>query len=1526
MNLDAPGHEGKISREERLRIQDEAWENVKTLRAALIQRGIISISADTKIDILDDLAAKELDAFHHELGKILVEFDSIPEADKEAAKGAFVNSARKIIDTTVADNSFPPQATTPESTSPANAESERKKQTEAWGKLQDLQSALKDAGVLFGTTEKKLDGLGHMSADQLQDLVNILNQIKYDFEQVPVSDRAAFANTIKTRINKAVSVFGAAEPLAVRVPEGNPSNVELQEQKREVLEDLEKLGSSLDVKVSLISRTLEELQKLDSWSLEDLVDLKKLLVLISEEIESTPKEKEKLLENFFPMHIHNAVVNSGDRQRFSPEQTQEKQLENENPAEHKLELERVQRLLKTLETEWPLHAIKNTSEFEKLSVQQLKDADIKLSRLIRTLTETYPENPPKDPILLSEKIINRLYLNDILAEINEMLDGVKAQTPDTVTESITAVDDKIQDDVHQLEQMLGMDDFSIVQKDEMLSLSPERVVAIEAETEKLIDEWLQVEKSLRTESMRVSFQTEASARIDAILKNEQVDDDKSNEINPAVSTESVQVENDEEQSDSEPVEQSGFKESLGRHAEQFKRRFTGELRTEEKEDYEATGVDTAKALAGAGLGAAMSIFGVKIIPDAIQYGFQRRYTNKERASILDALKAAEKEPKLSGHELLIEKQRVIAERIQQSEFLTETKKAKLIGKIEGIINKYEQDLEDLEEKRNKEIIEVLKKSIETRIKETEVLKQGINTLFKVTGLEVYRLASFSAVSLFERHRKVSKEIEEGERPDAYWNEMIVSGIHEKINEFEGGGAKTIWGRNISRIKALGTLATFGGLATFAFGDDVGDIAPGKHVEGLKKSLTEALEAADDRYPSNPVVRFFTDLFNSKEEAVATPDSSTTTTPATVTPPPKPTPTSTTTPTPSTAETSTPAPVASVDGGAVAATTEPGAETGAAASAESSAPVETPIIEVSQEITVSADRDHNSITALLRNQYMEDPKSFGYTGDDTGVKDWALDKAVQTARDAGAIREDGDTRLDTDAIGKIAVHATKDGGIQLVDTATGEAMTFAEAEEQGLTYESGSRIGSITERSIASDPTPHSAGIDKLMLGKGVEVDFEHGPDSTVTGAEITGMDLNAAELKQVDAMMASSSLDSDLKAEIAHDIEVVKQAVLRIEAYERTLHALEDNDLGDSAEAHLVRREMLDEIARIGEQGNEELASLSTETLADIKADVEASESDVKIKVKGLGRIKFDYDGSHTPSINLDDEIAKAPPSFATASQELLDDNWEEDSFNGIDDRKDSIKETAMRIFIYEKALRSAQIIENPTSGEAVLLRRLLAAELRSGNAEYLDRAHNVIKHAAETSGIILVNTAAPEAPVDTGGGGVVAVNNGEPTEQTSDSDAGKTRYQDGEKLGRFANRHGRVRFHYNLKGEVTNVNMARFDHWQYEEQALSARGITSNEIYRGYKMVGGYPDTTNTVTQVVFDSDGYNAQHTANDMRKDLVNTLGETEAFRTMLVDMQNEELRHTPEYGQILRKIESNELFIEKELADINLQREA
>lgn len=482
-------------------------------------------------------------------------------------------------------------------------------------------------------------------------------------------------------------------------------------------------------------------------------------------------------------------------------------------------------------------------------------------------------------------------------------------------------------------------------------------------------------------------------------------------------------------------------------AKRFMSKFRGEVQPQDEKEYKASLGDVTKNAATGFLSVVGSYTGVKILADLPQWLYQKYWTNPaERQRIKDALAAKEVELGETTEPTAIDQKKAkLEEAINASKFLTKEKKAKLLGRLHTTVDDYEKKDKTLRTERNEEIAKLLDQAIETRVKNTQVLKEGLNSALMITGLAAMRGVAYGAVASYERYKQVAKERTEGKRKGGQFNEWIVKGFTETAHNLIGGKADTWAGKGVNFVKGATNVLRAAGFADLAIAEWTGE---GRSVSNI---IETSLKAWEDKGVVTgwenikaPWERLGhlgeyakTAVTGSEPALGVTPETPDGSGAGGVPASPE-------------AADATGSPQAAVAAGAAGAA--------GVAVAESAPSVEIPEAQIEAGLV----KKGGGILKILERQGVEGKL------------------ALEAAREAGIVRADGNTWLTTKAIGRLSVfpETQPDGGIEIkfFDSETDKLLTLQEAREAGFTHEHGTVPGEIptdeeTVELPSSEPTP-----------------------------------------------------------------------------------------------------------------------------------------------------------------------------------------------------------------------------------------------------------------------------------------------------------------------------------------------------------------------------------------------------------------------------------------------------------------------
>lgn len=435
--------------------------------------------------------------------------------------------------------------------------------------------------------------------------------------------------------------------------------------------------------------------------------------------------------------------------------------------------------------------------------------------------------------------------------------------------------------------------------------------------------------------------------------------------------------------------------------DRFLSKFRGEAQPEEEKDYKGLWGDIGRNVIWGLMGVVASYTGVKFLSDLSARAWQDLVSNPaERKRIHDALLAKETElGETTEPSAIDQKKAKLEEAINASKFLTKEKKAELLSKLYASVDEYEKKDKSLRDEREVKIVALLKDAIQTRVKNTQLLKEGVNAAFAGVFLasggtalwaQGLRGPAFSLVAIFERHKEV---MQSPERRMQYVREMTVRGFTDTLKNLAGGDAKFFSKRGVLNavkgatnvLRAVGftslTIEAFTGNSLIDHALDAGEKYMGIATPDLGESPTD-----DD-----------TDALSDSDAA----------------------------------------------GSHEAADAAEAAGAAGVAVAESTPSVEIPEATIEAGLVKKGD----GILKILQRQGVE------------------AKAAMEAAREAGIVRAGGDTRLTTEAIGRLSIftETQPDGDIEIkfFDTQAAKPeeaiLTLEEARKAGFTYESSTDV-------------------------------------------------------------------------------------------------------------------------------------------------------------------------------------------------------------------------------------------------------------------------------------------------------------------------------------------------------------------------------------------------------------------------------------------------------------------------------------
>ena len=223
------------------------------------------------------------------------------------------------------------------------------------------------------------------------------------------------------------------------------------------------------------------------------------------------------------------------------------------------------------------------------------------------------------------------------------------------------------------------------------------------------------------------------------------------------------------------------------------------------------------------VGVTGSLLGVKSLVDIPRW-LRAKYNMKKDSPVLrnafdEALKSHEDmtRAEIKGAEREAQVKSVadnLRTQIDQAKGLNNVQKRRLEGKVDEILDKYMLLRPSHRRKAQAEFAQAIDAELESKVKGTTVVKEGLNSALMVSGLSMLRSAAYGSVALYERHKRVKAEMGEGKRSEGYAKEMFVNGFKETWQALKGEG-ESKRERVMGRVKAVGTVARFLGMTNIA---------------------------------------------------------------------------------------------------------------------------------------------------------------------------------------------------------------------------------------------------------------------------------------------------------------------------------------------------------------------------------------------------------------------------------------------------------------------------------------------------------------------------------------------------------------------------------------------------------------------------------------------------------------------------------------------------------------------------------------
>jgi len=559
--------------------------------------------------------------------------------------------------------------------------------------------------------------------------------------------------------------------------------------------------------------------------------------------------------------------------------------------------------------------------------------------------------------------------------------------------------------------------------------------------------------------------------------------------------------------------------------ERFASKFRGEVQPSDEKEYRASWGDVAKNAATGFLSVAASYTGVKILADLPQWLYQKYWTNPaERERLKAAFASKDTETGVEHGTAVDQRKARLEQAINESKFLSKEKRAELLAKLQTSVEGYKTAEETAREKRNEDIAKLLDEAIETRVKNTQVLKEALNSALMVTGLSAMRGVAYGAVAVAERYKEVTATPE----GRMHWfRRTVVDGFTETAHNLIGGKADTWTGKGMNFVKGATNVLRAAGFADLAIAEWT--------TEGRSFSsvIETSLKAWEDKTVAEGVAVGWENIKAPWERLGHLGEYAK-----------------------SAVTGSEPAPGASPEtpGGAAGAgapgSSEAAAAAGAAGAAGIAAAESAPHVEIPEaQIEAGLVKKGDGIIRILERQGVEGRS------------------ALEAAREAGIVRAAGDTRLTTEAIGRLSVfaEAKPEGGIEIkfFDSETDKMLTLAQAREAGFTYESGTVPGELATEADVAKHVPETAEVftDSLEVPNDLLVGTFH--LYTDTEGNFTGLDPGEGDtlFRMNEALQELAQQGHGESPEAKFIFKQYEQLLLNV--YEQLLLTAEDTPIAD---------------------------------------------------------------------------------------------------------------------------------------------------------------------------------------------------------------------------------------------------------------------------------------------------------------------------------------------------------------------------
>ncbi len=943
--------------------------------------------------------------------------------------------------------------------------------------------------------------------------------------------------------------------------------------------------------------------------------------------------------------------------------------------------------------------------------------------------------------------------------------------------------------------------------------------------------------------------------------------------------------------------------------ERFASKFRGETQPQDEKKYKASWGDVAKNAATGFLSVAASYTGTKIIVDLPSWIYQKYWTNPAERERLKASFAVKETESTMEHPAAVDQRKARLEQaINESKFLSKEKKTELLSKLQASVESYKTAAETARREQSEAIAKLLDQAIETRIKNTQVLKEGLNSALMVTGLSAMRGVAYGTVAIGERHQEVMKS---PERRAQYFREMTYRGFTETAYNLIGGKAETWTGKGMNFVKGATNVLRAAGFTDLAIAEWTSE---GRSFSSV---IETSLKAFEDKGTTTaawenikmPWARLgseFSWATGKTTDMELSPTTPTAPVPGTIAP-----------------DTDTGgAPESGVDldeDTDVDTDTSRGpadTTTGVDADTQPDATRPAPSIEVPPPVPVpEAPPD----TETLERTTVRKGDGFLRIFHRQGVDD---DKALQAAREAGIVRAGGDTRLTTQAIGRLSVFGVEQPNgeveIKIFDTQTDKYLTLQEARAAGFTYESGSapsmtiaepggsvadaRVGSL-ESFVATPDVPHE------LVGGKMEI--------IVSDGRLQSLDFHLDRLtddqtRNLEGIYATPEMETRVAKTFTREAQEI--ATRLVEA-KTILEKLEETGKGGTEEADLLRTQLSRDIQEAQRYGNTIFneTALQPYATAGSGGEVESvSDADriTNVQVTGIGRVTFTYDAAGKPSLDFARLVADAKPVIGTKAEELLAQNWKDTIRTDVAAEFEKGRELGGTILIITEAIRELEAQGHGETTEARFIREQLKIILESPDGQKLSAEHPVVKKAValtQTRDTATVGTRIPPESVAP-----------EPEEPGSSKP-----------LKMFKGEAGRVRFVYDKEtGAVKDAFLPAYTPKPREiEDALHDFGLTNEKVERhffegasrahmdGTKIetshLGRYPEPNPTESRT-----GFPIQSPENDYRQ-FTKNVTDAQRMGQLMAEMIEQGLQNTPEFEKLKSETVAQGLEVQRQI---------